>query len=1011
MTFQSRILILVLGLVLACTGAMAGQGSRDNSCSFGYNNTYYIMGGTVELYMDTSTFFNFTNFLSTPLPLTLGDTFTWTALPDPPQWTAMPSVDSTPQFHCAVNRDGKVFLFGNAVGFAIYDIHTRSWSTTAPTFKAPIAMSNLLNQQGLNAAVHPDGYTISILTSSPQAYYMELDSRTMTLQGVAVPGFTQNVHGFCMDVVATNPPTPVACAGSTSAVYSGACWQFGLGSSASFPFTSLPSGSQDGCSLLAYNSEFMIIPGYLQGYHTSPPSATAINPDTTIYNFAAPKGWSTISNAQQPKQLPLRVYMAATVMPGTDTAILFGGYQPGLNLVYGDMYLVDMKNGNWANTINAAANPFPSPSSTASPSTASPSTVPTAPTTGGDGGKEGGSNTGAIAGGAVGGVAVLGIIAGALVYRKRQSQYSSTAYRPETIDIITQQDRARYGFVPEDGSIALEPTDSKPEFVPGSKSSDCPRRKSIGAPYCETTRTSGTLINAVDLGYRFDSCSFGYNNVYYILGGSFQSSTNFISAPLVDSGSMNFIWTSLPDPPQWLTMTQVGGWPEFDCAVNRDGIVFLFGNNVGFATYSIPKGAWNTTQPKFSSSVNMSNLYNQQGVGAAVHPDGYTISILTTSPSPTYMELDSRAMTISGSPATGVTANLHGFCMGVVPTSPPIPVACAGSAMGTYIGTCSQFSLKEAPSLIEGGLKVTQDGCSLMTYKDGFVFFPGYLSTYHDTLTKNPPSPVYNATNPDMSHYNMTTKAWTTISNLQGQNYIPLLDYASATVMPGTGIGILSGGLNPATNIPYNGTQAYDLSTNSWVISLPPALNPLPFPDTTPTPSPTSSTSTPKSSLAGIIGGAVGGLVVLSATIAGFFLYRRRHRRLPYERPKMFGPDHMEMDDSNLLIHNGTALEMDSRSRLESYSRDPSESRNGRGGFADSGYRTNGHLPSESVNLRGGYVPPQSDDGRLSELGRTKTTTSSEEYLKRIGRNPQGVDPEAMALRQNPHAILDREFA
>ncbi|KAI7829807.1 hypothetical protein BC939DRAFT_440677 [Gamsiella multidivaricata] len=62
-------------------------------------------------------------------------TVTWTKLPEPPGWQAMSSLDSTPQFGCACNKDGKIFLFGNIVGFAVFDIRTQTWDTGAPSFQ------------------------------------------------------------------------------------------------------------------------------------------------------------------------------------------------------------------------------------------------------------------------------------------------------------------------------------------------------------------------------------------------------------------------------------------------------------------------------------------------------------------------------------------------------------------------------------------------------------------------------------------------------------------------------------------------------------------------------------------------------------------------------------------------------------------------------------------------------------------------------------------------------------
>ncbi|GJJ69045.1 hypothetical protein EMPS_01391 [Entomortierella parvispora] len=382
------------------------------------------------------TFFNASNFLSAPLPMSEAGVITWTALPDPPQWVAMAGVDTTPQFHCAVNRDGKVFLFGNAVGFAVYDIASRVWSTPVPTYKS-VSSANLLNQQGLNSAVQPDGYTISILATTPPTY-MELDTSTMTIEGIAVEGFTENLHGFCMDVVATSPPTPVVCGGSTLAVYSGACWQLGLGSaSASVPFANIPA--QDGCSLMAYGTKFMVISGYLQTYHTTLPTATTINPDMLSYDLAAQnKTWTTISNSQQANPLPVRCYNSANAMPGTGAAIIFGGYNPGTNVVYDNIYFLDLSSGQWVSNISPASNPFPTPSPSASGAAPSAtksgnSGAPTHPTS--PSSSSSSSNTGAIAGGVVGSVAVIGLAFGIFFYQRRKTRYNLTGNNPEVISM------------------------------------------------------------------------------------------------------------------------------------------------------------------------------------------------------------------------------------------------------------------------------------------------------------------------------------------------------------------------------------------------------------------------------------------------------------------------------------------------------------------------------------------------------------------------------------------------
>jgi len=111
-------------------------------------------------------------------------------------------------------------------------------------------MANLLSQQGISAAVGPDGYTISILATSPPTY-MELNSRTMTMNGTAVKGFIPDLLGFCMDVVPTTPPTPVVCGGSfeNGNSFSSLCWQLGLEASSSKSITNLCKHKVDARSL------------------------------------------------------------------------------------------------------------------------------------------------------------------------------------------------------------------------------------------------------------------------------------------------------------------------------------------------------------------------------------------------------------------------------------------------------------------------------------------------------------------------------------------------------------------------------------------------------------------------------------------------------------------------------------------------------------------------------------------------------------------------------------------
>ncbi|GJJ69151.1 hypothetical protein EMPS_01497 [Entomortierella parvispora] len=383
----------------------------------------------------------------------------------------MQAVDSVPQFHCATTYDGKVFLLGNALGFAIYDIATGAWSTAPPTFSSSsISMTNLLNQQGISAAVGPDGYTVSILATSPPTY-MEINSCTMTMSGVALQGFTPNLHGFCMDVMPTNPPTPIVCGGSTAGLYSSSCWQLGLGATSSKPFATLLQ-AQDGCTLAAYDTHFTVWPGYLSTYHSVQPVSTAYNPDMTVYDMAT-ASWSTIPNLQGLNYLPLSTYLSSTTMPGTGTTVFFGGQNPVSSNVSRMVYYFDLQSSNWVNAIGQASNPFPtvvsSPSQSFFSSPTSPSGPPSsAPTSAGSSSH---SNVGAIAGGAVGGVVVVGALAAFFFYSRRKThQRLSAQYATESPSDATSASKynqaSDYSKVSVDTSVrSLSPPPRHPQMV------------------------------------------------------------------------------------------------------------------------------------------------------------------------------------------------------------------------------------------------------------------------------------------------------------------------------------------------------------------------------------------------------------------------------------------------------------------------------------------------------------------------------------------------------------------
>lgn len=274
-------------------------------------------------------------------------------------------------------------------------------------------MANLLSQLGIRAMTHPDGYTISIMASSPPMY-MELDSRGMNISGVPVPGFLVDAHGFCMDIVpGTATPTPVVCGGSATMNYTANCWKLGLGATFSSSFTTL-SEPQDGCTLLAFGTNFVVIPGYLARYLLPVPNLPPINsanPVMASYDMST-GGWTTIPNLQPPLSLSNRAFAIPAIMPATGIAVLYGGYIITNGVGNTDLNFFGMANNNWLTGVSPASAAFvrpPNKNNTSNPS---------------DGGSpKSSSSLGVIVGGAIGGLAVvLLIIIAVLLYRKQQSK-------------------------------------------------------------------------------------------------------------------------------------------------------------------------------------------------------------------------------------------------------------------------------------------------------------------------------------------------------------------------------------------------------------------------------------------------------------------------------------------------------------------------------------------------------------------------------------------------------------
>ncbi|KAG0262014.1 hypothetical protein BG011_000438 [Mortierella polycephala] len=274
----------------------------------------------------------------------------------------------------------------------------------------------------------------------------------------------------------------------------------------------------------------------------------------------------------------------------------------------------------------------------------------------------------------------------------------------------------------------------------------------------------------------------------------------------------------------------------------------------------------------------MNRLWDQQGVNAALHPDGYTISIVTTTP-PTYMVFDSRSKTIQGTQLENVTPNLHGFCMGVIPATSQ-PVMCGGSSNGVYTTNCVLLSAAVRTPTVFATFNSPQDGCAFIPYNTGFLIIPGFLAQYHSVI------PPVDTRNPSMSVFDMKTNNWSTIPNDQDV-FLLIRPYSQVTVMPGTDSAVLYGG-SGLRGEHYTDILVFNLKTNIWGRTLEPAPGQyvksnssslVPSPSPTPDNGPVTRLSTPA-----IIGIVIGSLFVLGLVGSIFFYVRRRRHYTPAER-------------------------------------------------------------------------------------------------------------------------------
>ncbi|KAF9577986.1 hypothetical protein BGW38_006480 [Lunasporangiospora selenospora] len=339
----------------------------------------------------------------------------------PNGWDGVQNLDTLPQFHCACTNDGKVFVFGGPFQLAQFDFQTLQWTQPTPTFtnSTMLSANYLNNQRGIRAALNPDGYTISIITSSPPAY-MEFDSKAISFQGRPV-NIPADMHGMCMTIV---PKTgqAVVCGGSINNVYNGNCYALSVTTGATIlGELAVP---QDGCTMLPYMNGFVFVPGYPQYYHTGaggPDSSR--NPSMRYFN-AQTKTWTNLTGLDA-GMFSLRVYLQATIMPGySNISVFYGGQTPD-TISLQDLSFADLGGQRWLTELN----PLPAfniPLSPGAPTLPSATTSPSVLPTGGSKSNADDSNDGkmsAIVGGTVGGVSVVAIsgILAFLLVRKRNS--------------------------------------------------------------------------------------------------------------------------------------------------------------------------------------------------------------------------------------------------------------------------------------------------------------------------------------------------------------------------------------------------------------------------------------------------------------------------------------------------------------------------------------------------------------------------------------------------------------
>ncbi|KAF9582535.1 hypothetical protein BGW38_000090, partial [Lunasporangiospora selenospora] len=266
-------------------------------------------------------------------------------------WGDSLELNNAPQIDCASTKSGKVFFFGGPAGFASFNLATNQWDTTPPTFgSADVKFANLKDQTAVRAAVHPDGTTISIVTATA---YLKFDSISNTIVGMH-HNMKNGIRGFCLTVV-PDLNLPVICGGISSEGYHPFCLSFSLSGPTIFGPQML--AGEAGCLLFPYRSGMILIPGYLQTYENNQaPGDNSPNPQIHFLSGDSSQPWVNITNLNT-GMFSIRTYAQGLVVPGTNTAVIYGGAGPRGTL-RDDFHIIDLTKQTWLSRVDPIPGAF-----------------------------------------------------------------------------------------------------------------------------------------------------------------------------------------------------------------------------------------------------------------------------------------------------------------------------------------------------------------------------------------------------------------------------------------------------------------------------------------------------------------------------------------------------------------------------------------------------------------------------------------------------------------------------